>query len=395
MVEGDIPLHIDEADAARRTDLRAASRDPNATATIWWTFTESPDTYEAIVEVFRSQQMIARKDVATKSPAEVELIGEERARLARSERQVAERLGRDLLAGQVIFRGQIDDVEGADVRAAAQTIVAERLGDIYSQLDQFSAAFAAPTCWRCSRPMTCVASPTPSVKHRNDARNALGRRTRRRHGPLATLLGEVRERANYGNEATGAHLERKFGSPPYGAPVEVVQALIAGAIRGGHVNVVHQGARISRADDPRLERVFRTLPTFRAASFTPPVDEVPIFRPERASQRSLALTGTRPAVAVEALAESLRKRFGPEVEVVGRVVAGLRGLGLRIPDPVTRTADILERLRSGTDSEVVEYQRPDMDRPRQRLRVRVRALLSRTIGGGAGRETGGRSGSGG
>ena len=69
--------------------------------------------------------MIARKDVATKSPAEVELIGEERARLARSERQVAERLGRDLLAGQVIFRGQIDDVEGADVRAAAQAIVAD------------------------------------------------------------------------------------------------------------------------------------------------------------------------------------------------------------------------------------------------------------------------------
>src|SRR5204862_2100106 len=112
---------------------------PNAAATIWWTFAESQDTYEAIVEVFRSLQMIARKDVATKSSAEVELIGEERARLARHERQLAERLGRDLLAGQVIFRGQIDDVEGADVRAAAQAIVAERLGDIYSQLDRFSA----------------------------------------------------------------------------------------------------------------------------------------------------------------------------------------------------------------------------------------------------------------
>ena len=146
--------------------------------------------------------------------------------------------------------------------------------------------------------MTCVASPTPSAKAAsNDARNALGRRARRRHGPLAAP-GEVRERANYGNEATGAHLERKFGSPPYGAPVEVVQALIAGAIRGGHVNVVHQGARISRADDPRLERVFRTLPTFRAASFTPPVDEGPDL-PTRTSlaEKLGALTGTRPAVA--------------------------------------------------------------------------------------------------
>ena len=122
----------------------------------------------------------------------------------------------------------------------------------------------------------------------------------------------------------------------------------------GYVNVVHQGARISRADDPRLERVFRTLPTFRAASFTPPVDEGPDL-PTRTSlaEKLGALTGTRPAVAIEALAESVRQRFGPEAEVVSRVVAGLRGLGLRVPDPVTRTADILERLRSGTDSEVV------------------------------------------
>jgi hypothetical protein len=356
VVEGDIPLHIDEADAARRTDLRAASRDPNAAATIWWSFTESPDTYEAIVEVFRSQQMIARKDVATKSSAEVELIGEERARLARSERQLAERLGRDLLAGQVIFRGQIDDVEGGDVRAAAQAIVAERLGDIYSQLDQFSASLRGPD--------VLAVLQADDLRGLPDALGEGGIGMTRitpsgvelvvDTGPLATLLGEVRERANYGNEATGAHLERKFGSPPYGAPVEVVQALIAGAIRGGHVNVVHQGARISRADDPRLERVFRTLPTFRAASFTPPVDEGPDL-PTRTSlaEKLGALTGTRPAVAVEALAESVRKRFGPEAEVVSRVVAGLRGLGLRVPDPVTRTADILERLRSGTDSEVV------------------------------------------
>ena len=201
--------------------------------------------------------------------------------------------------------------------------------------------------------MTCVASPTPSVKAASMTRvTPSGVELVVDTGPLATLLGEVRERANYGNEATGAHLERKFGSPPYGAPVEVVQALIAGAIRGGHVNVVHQGARISRADDPRLERVFRTLPTFRAASFTPPVDEGPDL-PTRTSlaEKLGALTGTRPAVAVEALAESVRKRFGPDPSGC-RVVAGTRTRPAHT-DPVTRTADILERLRSGTDSEVV------------------------------------------
>src|SRR5204862_8260708 len=97
-----------------------------------------------------------------------------------------------------------------------------------------------------------------------------------------------------------------------------------------------------------------TLPTFRAAAFTQPVDEGPDLPPRaKLAEKLGALTGARPAGAVEALAESVRQRFGPEAEVVGRVVAGLRGLGLRVPDPVTRTADILERLRSGTDSEVV------------------------------------------
>src|SRR5919205_312922 len=69
----------------------------------------------------------------------------------------------------------------------------------------------------------------------------------------------------------------------------------------------------------RLERVFRTLPTLRGGSCTPPVDEGPDL-PTRTSlaERLGALTGTRPAVAVEALAESVRQRFGPEAEVVSR-----------------------------------------------------------------------------
>ena len=92
------------------------------------------------------------------------LIGEERARLARSERQVAERLGRDLLAGQVIFRGQIDDVEGAELRAAAQAIVAERLGDIYSQLDQFSASLRGADVLAVLQADDLRGSPTPSAK---------------------------------------------------------------------------------------------------------------------------------------------------------------------------------------------------------------------------------------
>ena len=120
--------------------------------------------------------------------------------------------GRDLLAGQVIFRGQIDDVEGTELRATAQAIVAERLGDIYSQFDQFSASLRGADVLAVLQADDLRGLPTPWAK----AGIGMTRVTPSGvelvvdTGPLATLLGEVRERANYGNEATGAHLERKF-----------------------------------------------------------------------------------------------------------------------------------------------------------------------------------------
>ena len=34
---------------------------------------------------------------------------------------------------------------------------------------------------------------------------------------------------------------REFAAPPYGAPVEVVQAILAAGIRCGLIDVIHQG----------------------------------------------------------------------------------------------------------------------------------------------------------
>jgi hypothetical protein len=245
LIDGDIALHIEEADDKRRSDLRDLSREPAAANRVTWVFTEDPETYEAVQELHRSRSMIERKDTPSKSAAEVELLGDERARLARWERLAVERLTRDLVAGQVIFRGVIDDAPTGTLRAAAQKAVGDHLEEIYERIDQFSANIGGKDV------LAVLHADNLDGIHPDLREDGIGLTHTTPSGeqvvtdndPLLAVLTEISDRAAYGNEATGKHLETVFGSPPYGAPVEVVQAVLAAGIRVGLIDVVWASPR--------------------------------------------------------------------------------------------------------------------------------------------------------
>jgi hypothetical protein len=356
LTDGDIALHIEEGDSTRRADLRNLSREAAAKARVTWVFIEDPDTYEAVRELHRSRSMIERKDTPSKSAAEVELLGEERARLARWERIAAERLALDLIAGQVIFRGVIDEAPTGTLRVAAQKALSDHLEEIYERIDQFSANIGGKDV------LAVLHADNLDGIHPDLREDGIGltnttpsgEQVVTDHDPLLAVLTEIRDRAAYGNEATGKYLETVFAAPPYGAPVEVIQALLAAGIRVGLIDVVHQGARIRGSADARLDRVFGALPQFRAASFVPPVgDDVPLDVRAELAQRLGELLGTHPPVGTDQLARLVRTTFAGDVQIAGRVNASLRGAGLRIPETVTRTTSILDRVEAGTDSETV------------------------------------------
>lgn len=356
LTDGDIALHIEEADAGRRSDLRSLSREAAAKTRLTWAFEESPDTYEAILELHRSRSMIERRDTPSKTAAEVELLGEERIRQTRWERLVAERLSRDLAAGQIIFRGTSEDAPAAALRSAAQQAVSRHIDDIYERIDQFSANVT-------SRDVLAVLHADNlegiSPQLREDGigithSTSQGEQVVTDRDPLLAVLTEIKDRAAYGKEATGKHLETKFAGPPYGAPVEVIQAILAAGIRAGLIDVIHQGSRIRGSADQRLDRVFGALPQFRSASFVPPVDDqVSLEVRADLAERLGQLIGTRPPVATDQLSSLVRSTFAPDVSIASRVSAGLRGLGLKVPESVTRASAVLERFNDASDAEVV------------------------------------------
>ena len=99
LTDGDVALDVEEADSARREQFRNASREEETASRVSWLYTLDDETDRAIGEWYRSDEMIKAKDTPSKTAAEVELLGEERQRLGRIERQLIERLSHVMTTG--------------------------------------------------------------------------------------------------------------------------------------------------------------------------------------------------------------------------------------------------------------------------------------------------------
>jgi hypothetical protein len=355
IVDGEIPLVILEREGANRAAVRSRSRESTAESTVYWVHQCSDETHDAALELHRSNEMLHRKEGTARAGADLELLGEERKRQERFEKLLAQRLARDLLAGTAFFRGVDEQPPGNDLRKAVAGILAAKVTAIYPELKRFAApvrrADAAtvlgadnldglPDYLRDEG--LCVVRTTPQ-----------GLVLAADREPLASIIREVKDRAKYGHEATGKHLEEKFAGPPYGATVEAVQVLVAAALRAGEVEVLYQGARITNPTDQRLQKVFGTLPGFRAATFTPQRELDPDTR-ARVARKLGELTGERPPIATDQLAARLRNYFKGAAEAGGRVEATFRGLGLPVPEAVQRAREIGAGLAEAPDSEAIK-----------------------------------------
>jgi hypothetical protein len=353
--DGDVQLHVEEADQARRDQLRAQSRDEAAKNHVTWVYTLSTDTYETIVEWYRSDEMIKAKDTPSKTASEIELLGEERQRLARFERQLIDRLARDLTSGQVIFRGKVDDAPSGTLTQSAQKLMTERIGEIYDVLDKFAVQLSAKDV------MTVLRTDDLGTVNEGLTESGIGlvRLTPDGYqfatdsGPLEDLLKTVKSEMSLGHAVTGVLLATRLGDPPRGAPIEVVQALAAAAIRSGLLEVTYQGSRIGNPADHRLERVFGRINDFRGSSFAPPVAGPSVEARVELATNLGKLTGTKPPIDLPGLASELRAFFGPDGEACSNIRAGLLGADIPVPDAVTRLQNIVGSFRQATDADII------------------------------------------
>jgi hypothetical protein len=353
--DGEVALHIEEADGSRRDQLRNQSREDAAKNRVSWVYGLSDDTYEAIVEWYRSDEMVKAKDTPSKTAAEIELLGEERQRLGRVERQLTDRLARDLTRGQVIFRGKVDEAPAGTLTQSAQKLITERISEIYDRLHSFAAQLSTKDV------MTVLRTDDLGTVNEVLTESGIGlvRLTPHGHqfatesGPLDDLLKVVKSEMSVGHAVTGALLATKLAAPPRGAPIEVAQALVAAALRAGLLEVTYQGSKIGDPSDHRLERVLGKINDFRGSSFSPPNAGPSVETRVELAANLGKLTGTKPPIDVAGLAAAVREFFAADGEACSKIGAGLMGADLPVPDAVTRLQNIVASFRQASDANIV------------------------------------------
>jgi hypothetical protein len=354
LFDGDVILRIYEgaSDQVQRAVQR--SRESAHESDIFLVFSRSEKTWRYAEEVFRSQEIIKDAEARSLQTGETELLHEERKRHERHTRQVQRSLSDDLLAGTIVFRGNEQRLEGRDLRPTLTTALAAHLAEIYTRLDEWTAPVKKGDVVALIRaddlsglPDYLGESGLRVIKVEADGHKI------DETGPVAQLLAVVRERADYGSEATGKLLEAHFERPPSGAELDVVMVVAAAAARAGLVTVGQGGSWLTSRTDARLEQVFSAIPKFRAAVFRTREELDVNVRTRVAKLLHHDLVGERPGLATEDLAAFARERLDPDREIVESVAAMLTGLGLGLPEPIAPARQILLRMRGEDDETLV------------------------------------------
>jgi len=352
--DGDITLDVREdkdIDALRQTSREAAGR-----YTIFWAYEVESDTWQALEELHRSDEMITRYDNPGQSDAQRVLLAEERKRRDNSRRKAEQLLARDVVDGKTIFDGTVSEAPSGDLKAVAMQSVSGLVDKIYPQLGTFEGTY------KRSEILEILQADTLDGLPNSVGPNGLGlfRLTKTGReivtdaGPISVVVGRIRERKSYGEDQNGAQLERHFSDPPYGATPEALQAALAGAMRAGLIQVVSQAARITSATDRRLEQIFGNLPKFRAASFQPAQETGPALEVRAEVSEWLATVLGEPlGLDLHELAASGRRTFDGLREPCIDARSRLDGAALVIPDSLTTMIELLGRVLSDDDELVV------------------------------------------
>lgn len=354
LTDGDISLDIrgdDDLDA-----LRTTSRAEDNQRRIYWAYETQNDTFEALVELYRSEEMIDRHK-NDQGEAERFLLQEERKRADRHGRTAGQLLARDMAAGTVVFDGTTQEVPDGDLQSVAQTVVTGHLDKIYPRLAEFTAIVKRTDPVQVLKadslaglPDCCDADGLSIVTITSD-----GHQLVTGSGPIETAVAHIKARKQYNEDQNGQQLERHFGAPPFGSSSEALQVVLAAAIRAGLIEVVSQASRITTYTDPRLEPMFAKLPTFRAASFRPAEDTGPSVEVRGEVAEWLhELTGETVGLDVRSLAQRGRADFANLRQPCTHAKSTLSGAGLQVPEQLDVMDELLGRVSGADDDLVVE-----------------------------------------
>lgn len=323
IVGGDMMFHVHLADDgtafnAQASELRTRSQQERKN--VFWSAALNDAIDRETAELFRSREMLARKEREAKTADETALIGEEKIRQRRHQDELRRLLKIACLAGNVSFRGndRSPDDRAVDVGRTAADILGDVLPDVF---DRFKEAAARPADVKKGLEALFVAENLqglPAVFGTlgllRDEKNKTVFQVE--SGTMAEVMSRIEDRANYGDTASGRYLTDEFAKEPFGWDFEVVRLLVLSLLRAGKIQVTSRGQTIDSATGIEARDTFSNNNFFRQAS----------FRPKKGIEFEELVKAS----------EAFRDTFGTEVRELnaGAIVAEIRKEVARYEDPV-------------------------------------------------------------
>ncbi len=255
-------------DRSQETWIQRTDREPLTDRLVW--VVGDPGPIESIARDFaRSELMTKRYGQRRESLTQEKgrLLLEEEARLEELEKKVKGAVGEAFLDGTLFFRGKPFEPRtlGTAFATAISAAATRILPDLYPHFVDVAVS-DAELAQLLEKHLT---GPSPKFME-----GRLGILSLDAGKYVATCVGaepaRILQFIESINGASGAALISHFGGPPYGYPVDVIRACLAGLLRAGKVRIRPDGeAEITSINDPGTRDLFRRDRDLRRADIFP------------------------------------------------------------------------------------------------------------------------------
>jgi hypothetical protein len=312
---------------------------------VFWAVQLSDAINRELSELFRSKEILTRKERGAQTKEEIRLASEENTRQRRYERELQRLLREAMLRGTVFFRGndRSPDERAADIERTVTALMSEVLPDVFDRYAEAAARIQTKDL------ETLLAAEnlrglTPVFVKLSLLTEKGGKPTfNTEDGPLAEMLARIVYHTNAGEGATGRTLADELAQAPFGWEFDTVKLLAAALLRAGKVEMTSKGQIIESAVGLEARTTFGNNNLFRQASFRPKVsmDFDRLIHAAQAYQETFGRD--MPGLEQQVVAETIRvevARHEPDVQETHTLLVreALPGVGV--------LADALNRMRA-------------------------------------------------
>jgi hypothetical protein len=276
LTAGDTIFQVHLADEGKEFSALSAelrTRSQQERKHVFWAIGLTTAIDRETVELFRSKEMLARKERETKGEDTPALIAEERVRQRRHGDELRRLLKAAALSGHIYFRG--NDRSPSDRAVDVAKTAADVLGQVLPEVfDRFKEAAAKATDVKKGTDALFTAENLQGLPSVFGAlgllRDEKGKTVfRTETSTLKEVLDRIEERANYGDTASGRYLADEFAKEPFGWDFEVVRLLILSLLRAGKIEATSKGQTLDTVTGVEARDTFSNNNLFRQASFRP------------------------------------------------------------------------------------------------------------------------------